>query len=90
MTKHNKVKVKVVDVGRSSGPEYAYFEEQELSRFRATVVTVLARNFIPTDDELVKTVLEGTLALHYWRRELTFEQAVEQVVRDIKKAVGQG
>lgn len=90
MTKRNKVRVKVVDVGRSGGSEYACFEEQELSGFRAAVVTVLARNFMSTVDELVGTVLEASLACQYWRRDLNFDQAVEQVVRDIKRAIEQG
>lgn len=90
MTKSNKVKVKVVDVGRSGRPEYTYFDRQELSRLRSTVVQVLTWNLMPTANDLVEKVLEASLACHYWRQDLDFEQAVEQVVRDIQRAVGRG
>ncbi len=82
------VRIKVVDVGRSGNPEYAEYTQAQIEEFRSTVVTVLTINLMPTSGDSVETVLSASLACHYWRKDLSFAGAVEQVARDIKRAMG--
>ncbi|AFZ10398.1 hypothetical protein Osc7112_6219 [Oscillatoria nigro-viridis PCC 7112] len=87
---HNMVRIKVVDVGRSGNPEYAEYTQAQIKEFRSTIVTVLTRNLMPTSDDFVETVLGASLACHYWRKDLSFVGAVEQVVQDIERTMGRG
>ncbi|MFB2881733.1 hypothetical protein [Floridanema aerugineum] len=89
-TECTKVRIKVVDVGRSGRPEYVEFQQEEFKQVRSTVVAVLTRNFMPTSSAFVETILEASLACHYWRSNLNFEGAVEQVVKDIQRSMGRG
>jgi hypothetical protein len=88
--KHNMVRIKIVDVGRSGNPEYAEYTQTQLEEFRFTIVTVLTRNLMPTADDFIETVLGASLACHYWRKDLSFVGAVEQVVQDIERTMGRG
>ncbi|MEG4806256.1 hypothetical protein QUA82_02200 [Microcoleus sp. F8-D3] len=88
--KHNMVRIKIVDVGRSGNPEYAEYTQTQLEEFRFTIVTVLTRNLMPTADDFIETVLDASLACHYWRKDLSFVGAVEQVVQDIERTMGRG
>ncbi|MEG5035962.1 hypothetical protein [Microcoleus sp. AT3-D2] len=87
---HNMVRIKVVDVGRSGNPEYAEYTQTQLEEFRFTIVTVLTRNLMPTADDFIETVLGASLGCHYWRKDLSFVGAVEQVVQDIERTMGRG
>ncbi|MEG4340712.1 hypothetical protein QUB36_24910 [Microcoleus sp. AT8-B1] len=87
---HNRVRIKVVDVGRSGNPEYDEYTQAQIEEFRSTIVTVLTRNLMPTADDFIETVLGAFLACHYWRKDLSFVGAVEQVVQDIERTMGRG
>ncbi|MEG3954449.1 hypothetical protein [Microcoleus sp. herbarium2] len=87
---HNMVRIKVVDVGRSGNPEYAEYTPAQIEEFCSTIVTVLTRNLMPTADDFIETVLGASLGCHYWRKDLSFVGAVEQVVQDIERTMGRG
>ncbi|KOR36201.1 hypothetical protein AM228_14205 [Planktothricoides sp. SR001] len=82
-----KLKIKVVEIGRSGCPEYIFLSPNELSELKEIVLTTLAFNFIPTDPQLVEGVLEASLACNYWRSDRSFEDAVEQVIDDMRRAM---
>jgi hypothetical protein len=82
-----KLKIKVVKVGRSGGPEYIYLSPDERTEQKQKVSSILAFNFMPTDPQLVEVVLEASLACHYWRSDISFEDAVDQVINDMRRAM---
>jgi hypothetical protein len=82
-----KLKIKVVEIGRSGGPEYIFLSPTELSDLKETVLTTLAFNLMPTEPQLVEVVLTASLACHYWRSDISFEDAVEQVLDDMRRSI---
>ena len=85
-----KIRLKVVNVGRSGSAEYVVFDSEKLDSFKKIILISLASNLMPTIDDFVEVFLGASLACQYWRTDFTFEDAVEQVIRDIKKGVGRG
>ncbi|MGL4500070.1 MAG: hypothetical protein ACRCU2_13480 [Planktothrix sp.] len=81
------MKIKVVEIGRSGGPEYISLSPTELSDLKERVLTTLAFNLMPTEPQLVEVVLTASLACHYWRSDISFEDAVEQVINDMRRAM---
>lgn len=82
-----KLKIKVVEIGRSGRPEYIFLSPAELSDLKERVLTTLAFNLMPTEPQLVEVVLTASLACHYWRSDISFEDAVEQVINDMRRAI---
>lgn len=85
-----KIKIKVVDIGRSGSAEYKVFDSKEIDSFKKTILVALASNFMPTADDFVEIVFGASLACWYWRTDFTFEDAMQQVIRDIQRNVERG
>jgi hypothetical protein len=82
------VRVKTVHIGRSGSVEYAEYNQAQRKEFKAITVGILQQKFMPTDNDFVEIFLSSSFACHYWRTDLNFIGAVEQVVQDIQRSMG--